>query len=106
MTRDVGRHALADPLMWPALVEVSPVLSKQRPELFVTQEHHVVLKLASGAAHEPLRDRIHVRRTYCDLGHPSACAFRDVVETQAELVVAVAKQIRVSLSASPFVRSM
>ena len=54
----------------------------------------MVQQLASGAAHEPLRDRIHVRRPYRDLDHPGACAFRNVVETQAELVVAVAKQDR------------
>jgi len=57
----LGRHALADRLMRPALVEVELVLPKQTLEMPVVEKQNVVEQLASGATDEALCHRVHVR---------------------------------------------
>src|SRR5262249_19547022 len=70
-----GWRALPERLMWPALVEVVPVLPKQRAEMLIVENKDVVERLASYAAHEALRDRVHVRCSHCDLDDARAGAF-------------------------------
>jgi hypothetical protein len=57
--------------MGPALASVIPVLPKQRPELFVPQEHHVVQQVASGAAHEPVVRHNWIRRQGVTITRPA-----------------------------------
>jgi len=86
------RHALPDPLVRSALVEVPLVLAQERCEMEVVDQQHVVEQLSPYAADEAFRDGIHIRRANRRTDHLRADALGRAVERRAELVVAIPQQ--------------
>lgn len=60
MTGFAGTRCPISPVR-PVLVEVPLVLAHKRCEMRIIDQQHEIDQLSSDAAHEPLRDRVHVR---------------------------------------------
>jgi hypothetical protein len=58
----------------------------------IIDQQEVVEQLSSDAAHEPLRDRVHIRRPNRCPDHLGADALRYAIERRPELVVAIPQQ--------------
>jgi hypothetical protein len=86
------RHPLPNALVRSALVEVQLVLAENRAKMFLVEHQHVVEQLSSYAAHEALRDCVHIRRANRRPDHLRADALGRAVERRTELVVAIPQQ--------------
>ena len=60
--------------------------------MLVIENQHVVRQLASSAADEALRDRVHVRCPHGDLDHARPGTLGNVVEGRPVFVVSIAQQ--------------
>jgi hypothetical protein len=89
-----ARDSLVDSLVRPRLVEVLPVLPDQPTKMVLIEHADVVEHLPPGAAYEPLRDRVHVRRAHRRLDRPNPGTSGHPVEGRSVLVVPVAEPAR------------
>ena len=83
------RGFLLSALVRTVAVIVLRLLGQHRPQMVLAEDQHVIQALAAKGAHEPLGERVRLRRPHRRPDHPRPVTREDIIECRRELAVPV-----------------